>query len=166
MDFGYSITLKVTHHRLATDEWRKVLGLRPGRSWVVGEPRTTPIGTPLSESAGIYKESYCYFNMSDGLGWYDFERALRATTRRIARHAGLVRRWRNGGGTLSYHVFLHGKNAMGVNLAPDLLVEIGRLGITLGIEALATRQHGSTARARARKRARRAGAAPEQKSKY
>ena len=56
MDFGYSISLRVRHPRLATDEWRGALGLRPGRSWVVGEPRTTPIGTPLP---GIYNESYC-----------------------------------------------------------------------------------------------------------
>lgn len=137
MDFKFSISLQVSHPRLATDEWRKALRLRPGRSWIAGEPRATPTGRPLS---GVYKESYCYFDLKDGVGADEFDRALRSTTRRIARHANLARRWRRDGGTLVYYATISGKDEMGFELDPSLLVEIGRLGIVLGIEAFAARQ--------------------------
>jgi len=51
-----------------------------------------------------------------------------------------MRSWRRSGGTLAYYITIHGEAAMGLSIAPDLLSEIGGLGIELGIEALRARQ--------------------------
>lgn len=153
MDFSFHISLRVSHPSLATDEWPKALRLRAGRSWVAGEPRATPTGRQLS---GVYRQSYCYFDLKDGVGADEFGRALRSATQRIARHANLARRWRRHRGTLEYYVTISGKDDMGLEIDPILLVEIGRLGIVLGIEAFATRQRRSTAEHQASKPALRA----------
>jgi hypothetical protein len=65
---------------------------------------------------------------------------LRVATRKLRKHAALLRSWRRSGGTLAYYVTIHGEAAIGFSVAPDLLSDIGRLGVELGIEALRARQ--------------------------
>ncbi len=48
--------------------------------------------------------------------------------------------WRRSGGRLSHYVTVHGEGAKGFSLAPDLLSEMGRLGVEFGVEALTARQ--------------------------
>lgn len=135
--FGFIITLKARHPRLSTDRLSKGLGRRPSVAWVAGAPRTTPTGSALP---GTYRNSYCVFDLGRGIGPVAFEARLRAATRRLAKHAALLRSWRRSGGTLAYHVTVHGTAAMGFTIPPSLGIEIGRLGIELGIEALRARQ--------------------------
>jgi hypothetical protein len=103
---------------------------------VAGEARTTGAGAPL---AGTYKESYCSLHLGTGTG-RALESRLRVATRKLRKHAALLRSWRRSGGTLAYYVTIHGEAAMGLSVAPDLLLDIGRLGVELGIEALRARQ--------------------------
>lgn len=135
--FGFAISLQVRHPRLSTDNVSKALGLRPGRAWVAGEPRATPKGTPLT---GVHRESYCYYRLAKGIGPGALETRLGAVTKKLAKHSALLRSWRRSGGTLLYYVIIHGEAAMGFSLSPDLLSDIGRLGVELGVEALRTRQ--------------------------
>lgn len=134
--FGFSITLQVRHPRCSTGGVSKALGIRPSRAFVAGEARATGAGSPLP---GTYKESYCSLHLGTGTG-RALESRLRAATRKLHEHAALLRSWRRSGGTLAYHVTIHGEAAMGLSIAPDLLMDIGRLGVELGIEALHARQ--------------------------
>jgi hypothetical protein len=136
-DFGFNISLQVRHPKLSTDELSKGLRLRPGRAWVAREERATPKGNPLP---GLYKTSYCYYDLAKGLGADSLARKLSLANRRLQRHAALLRRWRKTGGTLHYYVTIHGRNAMGVEFDPQLLSNLAELGISLGLEALAARQ--------------------------
>lgn len=134
--FGFSIRLQVRHPRRSTEAVSNALGIRPTRAVIAGESRTTGAGAQLS---GIYKESYCSLRICTGTG-RALESRLRAATRRLQEHATLLRSWRRSGGTLAYYITIHGEAAMGLSLGPDLLSDIGRLGVELGIEALRTRQ--------------------------
>ncbi len=112
------------------------LGIRPSQAFVAGEARTTGAGAPLP---GTYKESYCSLHLGTGTGCA-LESRLRASTRKLPKHAAVLRSWRRSGGTLAYYITIHGEAAMGLSVAPDLLSEIGGLGVELGIEALRARQ--------------------------
>lgn len=137
--FGFSINLQVRHPRRSTDAVSKALGIRPSRAGVAGEARTTGAGAPLP---GTHKESYCSLHLVTGTG-RALESRLRAATRKLRKHAALLRSWRRSGGALAYYITIHGEAAMGLSVAPDLLSEIGGLGIELGIEALRARQRPS-----------------------
>jgi hypothetical protein len=91
------------------------------------------MGTPL---AGVYKESYCFYRLAKGTGPDDLETRLRAATRALAKRATVLRGWRRSGGRLSYYVAIRGTGAMGFTLRPELLSEIARVGVELGVEAL------------------------------
>lgn len=131
--FTFTISLQVRHPRRSTDANSAALGRRPGRAWVAGEPRATPTGTPL---AGAYKESYCYYRLAKGTGPEALESRLRAATRRLAKISAALRGWRRSGGRLSYYVAIRGTGAMGFTLSPEMLSEVARLGIELGVESL------------------------------
>ena len=53
--YRYGISLRVFHPTIDPDKISRELGLKPFRCWKAGEPRTTPIGTPLK---GNWAESY------------------------------------------------------------------------------------------------------------
>jgi hypothetical protein len=135
--FGFSVALQVRYPRLSTEKVSKELGLRPGRVVMAGEPRATAGGTPL---AGIHRESYCSCHLAKGTGSAALEARLRNVTEKLGRHAVLLRSWRRSGGRLSYYLTVHGEAAMGFSLGPELLADIGRLGVELGVEALRARQ--------------------------
>lgn len=131
--FTFTVSLQVRHPRRSTDAISATLRRRPGRAWVAGEARATPKGTPLT---GVYKESYCFYRLAKGTGPEALEARLRAATRTLAKHSAALRGWRRSGGRLSYYVALRGTGAMGFVLTPDLLSEIARAGVELGVEAL------------------------------
>jgi hypothetical protein len=137
-DFGFIISLQVRHPELSTKEVSKGLRLRPGRAWVAGEPRTTPTGRSLP---GTYQNSYCFYRLAKGMGGDALTKKLNAVNHRLQRHTRLLGRWRRTGGTLLYYVTIHGRNAMGVVFDPHLLSDVAKLGISLGVEALAARQN-------------------------
>jgi hypothetical protein len=88
----------------------------------------------------VYRNSYCFYRVAKGTGPDALEARLRAVTRRLGEHAAFLRSWRKSGGSLSYYLVVHGEAAMGFSLRPQLLSDIGRLGIELGVEALRARQ--------------------------
>jgi hypothetical protein len=129
--FRFGISLQVRHPHRSTESISTALGRRPGRAWVAGEARATPTGTPL---AGVYRESYCFFDLAKGTGPSELEARLRAATRTLAKHSAALRRWRRSGGRLTYYVFISSTGAMGFSLRPELLAEIARAGVELGVE--------------------------------
>lgn len=129
--FTFTISLQVRHPRRSTDVISATLRRRPGRAWVAGEARVTPKGTPLP---GVYKKSYCFYRLAKGTGPEALEARLRAATRTLAKHSAALRGWRRTGGRLSYYVFISSTGAMGFSLRPELLAEIARVGVDLGVE--------------------------------
>jgi hypothetical protein len=53
--YRYGISLRIRHPAIDPARITRTLVLEPSRSWRAGEPRTTPVGTPLK---GIWPESY------------------------------------------------------------------------------------------------------------
>ena len=131
--FTFSLSLQVRHPRRSTASVSTAVGLRPGRAWVAGDARMTSTGTRL---VGVYKESYCFYDLAKGTGPEALEAGLQAATRALAKHASVLRAWRRSGGRLSYYLAVRGTGVMGFSVNPELLSEIADVGIALGVEAI------------------------------
>lgn len=105
------------------------IGRSARRSWKVGEERTTPIGRPLH---GTYRESYCVFDLGEG---EDGELAafLRLTLAELEHAAAFIGDVRRTGGKVSYYVSWS-PGDHGETFSVDLIADMARLGIDLGIE--------------------------------
>jgi hypothetical protein len=59
----YKVSLRFVHPNLDPAEITEALQMPPTRAWKAGEPRTTPVGTPLP---GNYRETYWYAKLFQG----------------------------------------------------------------------------------------------------
>jgi hypothetical protein len=132
LDYGFSLALQARHPKLPVDAWTKALRQKPVRSWRTGEPRTTPAGRRLD---GSYRESYGCWDLAQGRGDV-LVRRLFAVTKKLAKHRAFFRRWRATGGTVAYYLTLSGQRTVPVEMPPELLAEMGNLGVRLGVEVL------------------------------
>ena len=121
---------QVRHPRRSTDAVSKALGIRPSRAFVAGEARTTGAGAPLRDVQAVVLLT----DLGKGTG-RALESRLRAATRKLRKHAALLRSWRRSGGTLAYYVTIHGEAAMGCRSRRTSCRTSDSLGVELGIEA-------------------------------
>ncbi len=135
LSYDFSLALQVKHPNLSADLWSKSLRMAPVRSWRADQPRSTPKGRKL---VGTYKASYGCWELVEGRG-NSLVRSLAAMTKRLSKHKKLVRRWRATGGSVAYYLALSGPRMIPFVLPPELLAEMGDLGVELGVETLLKR---------------------------
>ncbi|WP_156397471.1 MULTISPECIES: hypothetical protein [unclassified Sphingomonas] len=131
MSFSYSVSLQVWHPSADPQDIIVGMGLPPKRFWMVGEQRVTPKGTPLP---GTYDKSYCVFDIGDG---NDGELAdfLRETLRKLEHAGPFISALRSTGGKLSFFISWS-PSGHGEVFDVELLADMARLGIDLGIEPI------------------------------
>lgn len=131
MAFSYTVSLQVKHPDADPRKIIAGIGLPPSRSWAVGERRATPKGTPLP---GTYRESYCIFPLG---GKDDGELAdfLRIVLGQLEHAAAFISELRRTGGRLNFFVSWS-LGDRGEVFDIELLANMARLGIDLGIEPL------------------------------
>ena len=126
----YDVCLRVSHPNEKLDTITNELGLQPDYKWQAGQPRTTPIGTPLP---GVNRDTYwTYCDRIAGHRMF-FETVVELLARLEAAEEyvwGLLR----SGGQVNLIVHLPGRTNIGDSLAPADLLRMGRLGIGLGVE--------------------------------
>ena len=129
MDLG-SVSLRFVHPRRDLTFLSDLLDLPPFRVWVVGAPRETPKGTPLS---GTYKDSYWVsrleFEPKDG-----FKNRLVEAVNLLSREQATVRELLATGGTVEIYVQLTGWINNGDSIDTPLLRMMAGLGATLSVE--------------------------------
>lgn len=53
--YRYKASLRISHPSLSPEEITSSIRLEPSRSWIIGQPRATPTGAPLS---GVNKNNF------------------------------------------------------------------------------------------------------------
>lgn len=131
MSFSYSVSLQVWHPDADPQSIVAGIGLPPSRCWAAGDQRMTPKGTRLD---GKYRESYCVFRLG---GSDDGELAnfLAATLQKLESQAAFINHLRGSGGKVSFFVSWT-PGGRGEVFDVQLLADMARLGINLGIEPL------------------------------
>jgi hypothetical protein len=128
-DFKYNLSFRIWHPRLTVADISKRFGARPKWFWNRGEPRVGLGGYPMR---GVRKETYCCFNIGNGLGLSPDE-LVAQHLRTLAPHRRFLGAAFRAGGKLDYFLGCWGRNA-GIEFPPTLLVELGKMNIVLGIE--------------------------------
>ncbi|HUD95370.1 hypothetical protein [Sphingobium sp.] len=135
MTFSYGVSLQIRHPYADPQKIAGGIGLTPERCWAVGEARETPKGTPLF---GTHSESYCVFDLGSGDDGALAE-FLREAVKRLEHAAAFIGELRETGGELNFYVsWTLGER--GELFDVELLANMARLGIDLGIEPVRVKQ--------------------------
>lgn len=99
-DEAFVISLRIAHPSVTQEAIASSLGMSPYIAHSVGTARTTPKGRPLD---GIYKETYCSFNLVSKQPGY-FIDGIRALLPLIDPHKKYFRELRDTGGRVELYV--------------------------------------------------------------
>jgi hypothetical protein len=127
--FEYAVSLRVTHPSLHPAAISNELNMTARYSWMVGEQRKTPKGTPLD---GAYRESYCSFDIG-GAGDGELAGCLSQAVEKLKNHHEFLRKLRSSGGSAMFYAFWYPNGDTGEVFKTDLLLAMAHLGIGLGI---------------------------------
>jgi hypothetical protein len=114
--------------------------MEPRRTWRVGDPRATPIGTPLP---GKYAESYWYTKLSSlvAASTESLESALLRLVDGLRSHDQFFLRVRRDGGRAEFYVGVNGPGSYGFEFDPVLMTELASIGLALSLEVYAAPQN-------------------------
>lgn len=136
--FRYAISLRV--HGLGFDPQAvsNELQLPMTASWRTGDARVTPRGRRLG---GRRTDTYCCLKIASGDDG-QLAQSLVAASAKLMRHELFLHRLREAGATMYFYVFWYPNGDTGEVFPTSLLLELGRLGIDLGINVYDDR-HGA-----------------------
>lgn len=132
MSNRYKVALTVSHPDADPKSIIAAIGLPPRRQWNIGDQRTALNGTLLN---GKYPSSYCVFDLEGGAG-RELSDYLGQMTKVLARCAPFIRKLRETGGKASFYVSWEPGDHRGDTFPVELLSDMARAGIDLGIEPL------------------------------
>lgn len=127
---AYWISLQVRHPTLHPTAITAALGMKPKRSWFVGEPRTTPKGTPLG---GTYDRTY-WVTSTKVTGHRFFFKEVITLIQLLELSREFISEFVETGGTLYLNIGLGGCRNIGDVIRSADLRRLCDLGIDLGVE--------------------------------
>src|SRR5262245_58169260 len=118
--YEYSVSLRVFHPSAEPSEITRELHMEPRRTWRAGDPRATPVGTPLP---GTYAETYWYTKLCSLVAASNepLESALVRFVDGLRTHEQFLRRMRRDGGRAEFYVGVNGPGSFGFEFDPALL---------------------------------------------
>ena len=135
--YSYSLSLRIFHPTIDPGALTKSLRLKPSNAWKSGEPRRTPTGKPLKDkNNGSFWTARLIQKRFATTPGRSLEAALTAEVQRLKRHRALLRRIQKTGGRTELFVGIFGENGFnfGGELDTDLLADLSRLGLSLGLD--------------------------------
>src|SRR5688572_15705825 len=128
--YSYIVDLRIWHPKLDPELISQTLAMTPQIAHRVGDPRRTPIGTPLE---GLHRESYWSANPFM-YGWREsseirIEGALEELIRYLEAHTGFLASISEEG-IVRIWVSSHSNENFAVELSPAILARLAKLGAT------------------------------------
>lgn len=141
-NYQYSAALRLFHPSADLASIAAVLPFTPDYCWKAGEPRMTPIGTPL---AGRYDRSYWVSRIiarTDADVSGPLEDSLWRELGVLEPYMPFFHSFRSEGGMGQLDIDLHSTNYFGIELAPELIAKAADLRLGIGITVYTVRQNG------------------------
>jgi hypothetical protein len=133
--YHYDVSLHFTHPSASPEEITKAMGIQATRTHKVGEPRTTPTGTPLK---GLYKKSYWSADLSGNKRQYSEAAELEECLVRIARQLEPAKDFMcafvESGGEIEFFIGLFCPQNSGMILPWQLLGRLASLRVGLSLD--------------------------------
>lgn len=126
----HSITVLIIHPSWDLTRLSDETGLKPLRSWRMGEARSTPKGTPLPGNWEDSRWTYVWVSSESG----GFEKSIKTALSTMQAARAFLNELRVAGGQLSLIIRLPGCAHQGGEICNDVVSCLTKLGFALGIE--------------------------------
>lgn len=128
--FRYSISLRIATQSLDPKKICAEIGLKPRILHTMGEPRTTPNGSPL---AGINEYSFCVFELDQNTG-EKLSEMMDRMCNSLLPYQDLFRNIRDTGGRVEFYIGWFSVGNTRDAISCDLFRKLGQLGIELSFD--------------------------------
>ncbi len=133
--YRYAVSLRVIHPNFHPDDITENIGIQPWRSWMAGNPRSTPTGKLLN---GVYNETYWTAELHKAKSLHSIkiplEDFLAGQVRLLLKCRSFLKRIRKTGGRTEFFVGLFCTKNMGAELPSSLLGSMAEMGIDLSLD--------------------------------
>jgi hypothetical protein len=134
-DYEFMMSLSIRHPRIDPAEITVALRIEPQHTWRAGDLRRDSAGVELG---GAHRESYWMGRLMtkpelarDHVG---VESEILRTLGTLRRAFDLLQRLQEEGGSAELHVSLYAREEFRLELMPESLSLLGRLGMTIALE--------------------------------
>jgi len=134
-DYEYMMSLSIRHPRIDPAEITLALRIEPQHTWRAGDLRRDSAGTEL---VGTHRESYWMGRLMtkpelarDRVG---IESEILRTLGTLRRSFDLLERLKEEGGSAELHISLYAREEFRLELLPESLSLLGRLGLAIALE--------------------------------
>jgi len=134
-DCRFTMSLRIRHPRIDAAEITRVLGIEAQHSWRAGDLRRDSAGAELG---GTHRESYwvgCLMLKPEmARDHVSVESEIMHTLGTMRRCFDFLKTLRAEGGSAQLHVSLHAREDFHLELLPESLALLGRLGLAVALE--------------------------------
>jgi hypothetical protein len=134
-EYEFSISLSIRHPSAAPSDISRVLGMEPQHSWKVGDERRGPTGESLE---GTYRETYWMGRLMSepelASDRASIESVLLRTLSQLRRSFDFLTGLSRSGGIAELSINILGHKDFRLELLPESLALLGRLGLTVSLQ--------------------------------
>jgi hypothetical protein len=136
-DYEFTVSLRIRHPRIEPAKITEVLGINPQHSWKAGDPHPSRHagGTGIE---GEYRDSYWTAPIMEqprlATTGVSVESVLVQTINQLRRAESFLQQLTAEGGTLQLAVSLLGRENFRLELSPDTMALLARLGIAVVLD--------------------------------
>ena len=143
-EYEFTISLRIRHPSIEPRTITQTLGIEPQHTWKAGDPRRTPAGEARE---GAYRESYWMGRLMPepelSSGRLSVESVLLQTLAHLRRSHAFLQQLNGDGGVAELHLSLFVRENFRLDLTPETLGLLGRLGLSVALEIHPHSPHGA-----------------------
>jgi Domain of unknown function (DUF4279) len=145
-DYEFTISLCIRHPGIEPSEITRALGIEPQHMWKSGDCRLGSTGESLE---GTYRESYWMGRLMDepqlSSELVSVEGVLLQTLTQLRRSQDFLTRLSESGGVGELHISMFARRNFRLELPPQFLAVLGRLGLGIALEVHSQPAHATPA---------------------
>jgi hypothetical protein len=134
-DYEFMMSLRIRHPCIDPSQITSALRTEPQHTWREGEVRRDAAG---SEVGGTHRESYWMGRLMEGpelaQDQMSVESEMLRTLDVLKRSFDFLERLKEEGGCAELHISLYAREEFRLELLPESLLALGRMGLTVALE--------------------------------
>jgi hypothetical protein len=134
-EYEFTISLRIRHPSIEPHTITNTLGIEPQHVWKAGDARRSPAGEALE---GSYRESYWIARLMPqpelSSGRCSVESVVLQTLAQLRRSHAFLEELGENGGVAELHISLFAREVSRLDLSPESLAMLGRLGLAVALE--------------------------------
>ena len=134
-EYEFTVSLRIRHPAIDPCTITAALGIEPQHTWRAGQPRCDPAGAELG---GVHHDSYWMGRLMDepqlSSDTVSVERVILRTLSQLRRAQSFLEQLNADGGFAELLVSLYARDNFRLELPPDSLTLLGRLGLAIALD--------------------------------